>query len=151
VIVEDSTFSVEEADAFSRQVERLLAYSGKWNSLIRMRMEPLPPYESRVRPLPLEGSKPIPWLLEREPRLACILAVRGHDPNAHFRKPEKRQKEVLRTILRQAKSEMQTLLNERLIYGHTVVEGQVDHEDQLVCGNDERNLELRFAITLLEV
>jgi hypothetical protein len=92
----------------------------------------------------------MPWRRELEPRLACTLAARLHDPHGRFGMAEVGEEE-LGTVLRQAKSEVQRLLNERLIYSDAVIKGHVDYEDELARGDDERNLELRFGITLFEV
>ena len=77
VIVEDAQFTTEEADELGYAIARKIAANRLWPAGIRLRSEPLAPWQSRARSF--DDGPRAPWQVEAQPRLDMRLRVDRHD------------------------------------------------------------------------
>jgi hypothetical protein len=146
VVSEDEIFTPEQAEAFGVIVRSALAQAGELDRGVIAEWSPLPPYQSRFRPLPLEGAKPWPWLIRPEPRLLVRLRVRRFDIYG-----SERDNDDLAAALRHAKAQIGAVLVKRVFLHEALVEGTVDSDRDDDLSKTERELVLDFGVQLTEV
>jgi hypothetical protein len=144
VIVEDAQFTTEEADGFGYAIARQIAANRLWPGGIRLRSEPLAPWQSKWRSF---GNGPAaPWQVEPQPRLEMRLRVDRHgilgDELPH---------EELVARLSEARRQIAAFVAQPFAYSDTFVNGTADRDTEPFLSADERSLELRVGITLFEL
>jgi len=145
VIVEDAQFSHEQANALGYAIAREIADNRLWPGGIRLRSEPLEPWESTWRVLS-EGPRAEPWQAELQPRLEMRLRV---DRYSTFGDELPHEELVARLL--EARRQIAALVVQPFPYRDTYVNGTVDVAVEPFLSADARWLELRVGVTLFEV
>jgi hypothetical protein len=146
VIAEHAVLSAEQADKLGYAIVRQIANNGLLPAGIRLRTEPLPPWESTSRLLPDESSGPMPWQVEPHPRIEIRLRVARYDIFGN-----ELPREELAARLHEVRRQIAAVLANPFVFHDNYVEGTIDAETELLDSDDERSLELRVGVTLFEL
>jgi hypothetical protein len=144
VIVEDAMFSAAEADALGYAIVQQVAANRLWPGGIRLRSEPLAPWQSEWRLL-TDGPRPTAWQVELEPRLELRLRV---DRYGLFGDELPDGEGSARLV--EARRQIAAFVAQPFPLGDTYVDGTVDVEPEPFAA-DERWLELPVGVTLFEL
>jgi hypothetical protein len=144
VALEASLSSTAEVEEFGRWLAHSLAARREWIYRLKMNCVPLPPAETKTRRLPLEGAHPIPWRIERDPRVEITLALPRDSDEAS-------SEQELETTIEGVVASMQQFLDEQPLYGEMQINGVVARRVDPEFSNDEQFVVRKFELTVLTI